>query len=376
MIPDTPETRQYLFINDFAKIRELFDISLPGEDAEESDLTEYLKYLGGSHEVYESEGALRPNLAARPSIAGMTSRDDPIHRDSIGFDQRNFEQTVLVTDLENRDLEIIRGRFDPVATEQAINGCSECPSHDGVIYNGVKLYIWGEDLAGDRKLRYRPPAFDTFGRGGRIAVTDDYVFRTIETHRIEMLIDATAGDRPSLAEFEEFRLIAAALDELDVYGALISIRTQSLGNYPLPFSLPFGNRLEYILERLDESPLLRPYRAFATAIGRDKDGHYMALVLVHENEVLAQENVGLIEKRLKDPGTLLRVDSKETFAEEVNLRSVESQVDGRVLVAKLRGDLSRKWTTWYFNNGPLWCMNEGRPVVKPSQISSLPFTRD
>ena len=141
---------------------------------------------------------------------------------------------------------------------------------------------------------------------------------------------------------------------MGVYAALITTRTQSLDNYPiLLISLPLGNRLEYILERLDESHLLRPYQAFATAIGRDKDGHYMALVLVHENGDLAKENVALIEKRLKDPETLSAVDSKKSFAEEVNLRSVESRVDGRVLVTKLRGDLSRQWKNWYFRNGPL-----------------------
>ena len=94
--------------------------------------------------------------------------------------------------------------------------------------HGIKFYSWGEDLAVDIKKIYAPPAFDRLGRGGRIAVLDEYVFRTLETRGMKRLIDVSLGRRDSLADVDEFRLLATGLDELNAYSGLLTDMTQGL----------------------------------------------------------------------------------------------------------------------------------------------------
>ena len=55
---------------------------------------------------------------------------------------------------------------------------------------------------------FAPPAFDRLGRGGRIMVQREYVYRTLMTESMEGLIDARLGERPTLRDVEEFRLLA------------------------------------------------------------------------------------------------------------------------------------------------------------------------
>ena len=69
LVPDTPETRSCVLINDYALIRELgFDIPLPGQGANESDMEEYYSYAPSPR------GKGIPDLAALaacPSNAGQ-----------------------------------------------------------------------------------------------------------------------------------------------------------------------------------------------------------------------------------------------------------------------------------------------------------------
>ena len=90
---------------------------------------------------------------------------------------------------------------------------------------GVTFYIWGEDLRGDLDIKFGLPAFDAQGRGGRIAVQDQYVFRTIETQAMRKLIDTSVGERRSLAEEEEFSLLAKVMTELRAYSLYLSDQT-------------------------------------------------------------------------------------------------------------------------------------------------------
>ncbi len=62
-IPDTSETRQLVLINDFALARELFDVELPGPDADEEALKEYLIDLLDPRNT---------GLARGPWISGFT----------------------------------------------------------------------------------------------------------------------------------------------------------------------------------------------------------------------------------------------------------------------------------------------------------------
>lgn len=112
-----------------------------------------------------------------------------------------------------------RGRFDPEATDSALESCSECPRPDRKEHGGIPFYAWGEDYKPDLTRSLNPPAFDQLGRGGRIAVQDCYVFRALGTGDMELLTDAHRDDTTSLADVEEFLLLASGMSELGDYTA-------------------------------------------------------------------------------------------------------------------------------------------------------------
>ena len=114
-------------------------------------------------------------------------------------------------------VDVLRGRFDPQATDVTLETCSECPAPSIEGHRGIPYYSWGEDYATNLERRHSPPAFDEVGRGGRIAVLDEYVIRTLGTSEMKAVIDAHLEEAPSLADVEEFQLLARGMSQLVVY---------------------------------------------------------------------------------------------------------------------------------------------------------------
>jgi hypothetical protein len=73
-----------------------------------------------------------------------------------------------------------------------------------------------------------PPAVDGFGRDGRIAVQEEYVFRTVETLGMKQIIAASLGQQPSLTDVPEFRLLATAMSDLGAHSVILTNKTQGL----------------------------------------------------------------------------------------------------------------------------------------------------
>ena len=161
-------------------------------------------------------------------------------------------------------LEVVRGRFDPTATADALAACAECPPPDIVTHNGVTFYSWGRDRAGELKERNSPPAFDHLGRSGRIAVSTDYVYRTVETPAMKALIEAQAGDGQSLADVDEFRLLGRTMFNLGVYAAFFSDQTHKISLVPNEKStMPaLPDYEEALIAEIGQSTLLLPYLVF------------------------------------------------------------------------------------------------------------------
>ena len=345
IIPDTPETRQMVVVNDYARIREVLNIQLPGPDANQDALEQYLLDISEKSNY---------GLAPSPFISGhdqygLFNLDQPRY---LAFDIREVDQTVQVGQPPSV-LEVVGGRFDPDATDRALKDCAACPAPDRQEQAGIKFYSWGEDLQLDISKQFSPPAFDQMGRGGRIAVLDDYVFRTVETPGMSALIDASRGNLPSLADAEEFRLLAQGMSKLAAYSILLSDMTQDIGKNPESWFS--GNetqedRLRLVALRKD-FPILRTYQAFGTGIGRDEAGPYMAVVLVHADERSATKNADLLRARFLEapplPSWVL-----EPFAGIVD--AVETETDGRLLLAKVRSQtLGSRWIAWFYQLYPL-----------------------
>ena len=344
-IPDTVDTRQWVIVNDYALAREVFNVPLPGPNADEDALSQYLLNI-------VVEASPRPSIG--PFISGhsesaIVQLDRPRY---LAFDLREVDQSVEAG-LPPAVLEVVRGRFDPAATDKALSACAECPIPDRQERHGVPFYSWGEDLLQNVESRFLPPAFDSFGRGGRIAVLDRYVFRTVETPGINALIDANGGNRRSLADVDEFRLLAKGMSTLESYSVLFSDMTQQVGGDIAWGLLGDGTQEERLrMAELQENfPILRSYQVFGTGAGRDEQGPYMAVVLVHADESSAIENAELLRARFLEAPPL-PTWHPEPFHGIV--KSVETQTDGRVLLAKVRGDeLGARWLLWMYQLYPL-----------------------
>ena len=168
--------------NDYSRARNAHGITLPGNDASNDELLDYMGLISDK------------GMATGPWISGTTeyATRQIENREHLGFDIRDIEQSVQAEYLPNV-LEAVRGRFDPDGTERALDHCTECPDADREEHSGVAFYSWGADLSEDLKKKFQPPAFDYLGRGGRIAVVDSYVFRTLDTERMRSLIEAYLG---------------------------------------------------------------------------------------------------------------------------------------------------------------------------------------
>jgi hypothetical protein len=115
LIPDTPENRFGLYISDYALARQVFDVFLPGPEADEALLLEYVRDLGITG---ESERAKATGVFAGPFISGLSEYYAKTlgMAKYLGFDNRNVDQSIFTGRLGSP--EVARGRFDPTATEQ------------------------------------------------------------------------------------------------------------------------------------------------------------------------------------------------------------------------------------------------------------------
>ena len=352
IIPDTPETRMGVFIHDYTLVRQMFDIPLPGPGDDEDSLEAYYDYY--------------PPLAKWGEIHPSTMEDvffSPFNPDRsimaenlqyLAFDVRNIDQILVTQTLGGPDPseDVVRGRFDPQATDAALSACSDCPEPSREEHRGIPYYSWGEDYAINFDMKFAPPAFDQLGRGGRIAVLDEYVFRTNGTSEMKALIDAHLNEAPSLADVEEIRLLAGGMSKLRAYTMFLSDKVQlwglsELAKRSLQEDAPQAD-IEAMEQKLVESgPLLRPYDAYGVGAAKDEDGAYTALVLVHADDASAEENVGLLRRRIEEGSSVWYVI---TWSDFIDVDTLEIKAEGRLLLARLRGDLAAISLAWVYQH--------------------------
>lgn len=349
-IPDSPEARIEVFINDYALARRLFDIPLPGPGDEDEALEEFYDWM--------------PPLGYDPEYPtpvfefGATSFFGPINhlqylRDNLqhlAFDARNLDQSISAG-VPPGGIDLEQGRFDPQAVERALEACSECSPFTREEHKGVTYYAWGEDgLIQEPDMQWAPPAFDRLGRGGRIAVFDDYLVRANTTREMHSMIDVMLKESRSLADAEEFRLLAGAMSELGAYVMMLSddVEAYTLDGLAVQTLGDDASRsdLDAIKQQVSEAvgdELLRTYVAYATGAGLDEGGAYMALALVHADPAAAEENVERLRMSIEAGRSLFY---GQPWTDSIDVGTSEFSSKGRVLLTKLRGDFFRSWLSW------------------------------
>ena len=329
-IPDNSQTRELIWLNDYARARDALGIPLPGDDADEETLIEYLFTI-----LSRDAG-----LAAGPFISGFSEFGISTldNRHALGFDVRNVDQSIMVV---APLLEVVKGRFDPRKIERSIEECSDCPTEGRVEYEGVEFYSWGEDNVISPSEGLLPPAFDQLGRGGCIAVSDSLVFRTVETPGMRALIRTHQGKEDSLADDENLALAAGRLDDLEVFSAVLIGDPEYFSLENLCSRYGYSDNCDLFGDKVKAANAggLTKYEVLGAGTGRDADGQFSTVILVYRDEDDAERSALQFEERLEEGSSIVHNISWSAVIPDADVRA-----EGRTVVAKLR---PRSATFWH-----------------------------
>ena len=113
-IPDTPEVRREVYINDYALVRQMFDIPLPGPGDDEDALAEFYERPPPTGFEGEADDPPVPGFGAI-SFFGPFNQYRNITAENLqhlAFDVRSMDQSFVALALPVT-LDVVRGRFDP-----------------------------------------------------------------------------------------------------------------------------------------------------------------------------------------------------------------------------------------------------------------------
>lgn len=382
LMPDTPETRAQVWVNDlhaFWGLWERVGVERPvdedGADAYRERRDEMILRLRAS-------GVSAGDLLTTDSPAWVAGLGDSGHFTSVDFfpyagvDARDADSTIrtggqgmspgFVTVQD--PLEIALGTYDAGAITDAIAHCGECARSRPGDRAGLAYMAWGDDFeAGSRGSRMKGPFFDYFGQGGRVAVFDGAIYRALSTEGIEQLIDARAGSVANLAQDANYRLAAAGLTALNAYSAIVSstdfsfsglrrnLRSiciardtkgasggpavlEAAGSSPTTATSvcqASGHPGSEGLAVARTSPPMKPFEmaAFGKIWDPERTATDSAIVVIHRSDQEARENVELLLRRLAQT----RVpDGVSIYADEIE--RVEIETIGPVLLARVVTD--------------------------------------
>ena len=331
-IPDTSDTRLQLFICDYARIKQIYDISPPLSDADDEAMEEYILEL-----ALDESTNLR--FSSPSFISGMGplryAPSSPIRRQNIGFGPLDVDVDISAG-TEPHAWEVIKGSFDLSVIEDAMNQYDESVTPEVGSYKGIVTYDWGPGSWSGHRLS--PPAFNNFSQGGTIAVQNDYILRASDMDNMKLMINASQGGGTSLADNPDFSLMATALSEMGAYSCRLT--DQALWEHGV-------GRLSITYDDITEEAataavgqFLNPYRTYACGIGEDAEGPSITIVLVYDNPHQASSDVDALEQQIESGVSLSTdkpwrdiIDSFDIWAEGCSLR------------AKLRGDIVSEWNT-------------------------------
>ena len=302
LVPDVPDSRTALTVNDLAGLRAATGVELPAADSSRDAVSKYVMDLA----VGNNEKGGRQIHDGRQWLSGFHAYSDQVTTfPYMGFDARNAEQVALFgAGLGVR--EVLLGSYDPEVTAQQLAVCAECEQAETVEHSGAEYLSWGQDFAQNLRSQLKPPAFDFLGRGGRIWVAGGSAARTLATAHMEEIIDAALDQAPSLLDDLDYRLAARTLADRGAVTATFSSTDHSFDTVYQQVSRVLASDAfpvtpEELADQLSMAPLLLPFEvaAVGTSLAPDESGRTTTvLVLVHESEEEAEEGVGRLRQRI------------------------------------------------------------------------------
>ena len=279
---------------------------------------------------------------------------DELWKATVGFTASDVDYSIYSGSLPMDYYEAVYGRFN---REEIDNAARTGPGNEGVeivSYAGQEFYSWG----GDRDVNIsKRSGIRPLGRGHRLALLDNFVFWEMTTAQMKDMIDAYEGNILSLADNEDYQLLAEKLVEDNTSSAFFSGESHSMSHYyevnPREKLEEMENDyMERLFQGLDYEPLLKPFRAMATGAGQDENGYYMVIVLANEDEFTAEENAALLEQRIKNVKLAFPNPNDTSTYWEDAITNMEIGNDGRLTTAKLYGNVYYRWK--FFQIQGMW----------------------
>jgi hypothetical protein len=342
MLPDGDGHLLEVYLNDFARAARLAGLQPPPHTANDVALREYMTGLRGT------------SITNSGLLSGVDEYQEQAiaRRKYLAFGVGEVTHTALIWNPPVH-FELVLGKFDPSATEAALNACGDCvmpPVRE--THQGVPFYAWGDDFRQSIRDRFKPPAFDQLGRGGRIALQPNFAYRTLGTEEMHWAIEASQRTRASLADVTAYTAMASALESLGAYTLYLTNDTSAQTGFGEQMTglITGEDADEATKNALDPAYLLRPYLAAALGAGRDEAGPYMTVGLLHPNPELAAENVARLPERIKNTASIRQNRPwRELWGE------VEARAEGHYLFARIRrlSDDPLDWLVWWMRTDSL-----------------------
>ncbi|MFC1946381.1 hypothetical protein ACFLXY_00520 [Chloroflexota bacterium] len=296
------------------------------------------------------DSPVSPELIAHNNIPlfARGAYSDEEWKETVGFTINDVTESIMASAGPPDEYQAIRGNFTAEEIRYAaMNG----PLNEHLEvkqYGEYEYYSWGEDRG--IHLEWRSNVRN-LGRGHRLAYVDGFALWMLWTDGLEEMIDAYEGTIPSLADNEDYKLLAVELEKMNTDTALFSARPTSISEFREMFSENLdeleqkGNDEQ--LEAFENEPLLKPFLSFATGAGQDERGSYMVIILLNEDEKTAKENASLLERRLNEsimyPYISNPADGSKKWTDDEAIEVMEVDHNGRFTTVKLYGRVFISW---------------------------------
>lgn len=326
------ETEQFvLVLNDFTKVQEALGISPADFPGGEDGVVDYVLTIRGP-----SDNRL-DLISSLPAITGFgsflnTGNMGLEGRKYFGFDFRDVSSSAVLNvapESADRKIQVTLGEISGELASDLLAACGECIQPELPVHNGVEYQAWSRNT---RRARDLPPLFGANVFPTRLIINDGVALQAIDDAGIEALIDLSLGLSDSMADDDDIVALVTAMDEYEASVVVISSPGFTLDKLLERYAT---YEIPEIEEFATMAPLLWPYLAAATGVGRDAEGLFNVVALVHESEGAAQENAARLPVRIRDV-VQQRSSRLGLVRWSEQIASVETVVDGRVLIARLR----------------------------------------
>jgi len=277
------------------------------------------------------------------------SYSDEEWKNTLGFTRDDVTAAIIASAGPPLEYQAVYGTFTAEDIETAAKTGPLQEYLEIKTHNGYEYFSWGEDMGIHMSPEWRSN-IRNLGRGHRLAYVDGFALWMIWTEGIDDMIDAYAGNIPSLADREDYQLLAAELKKMDTVTAFFSADVLSVGELSERVNTDYtGSAFE---EAINNEPLLKPFISFATGAGEDKDGRFMVIILVNPDEKTAKANVSLLEARIKEAETYPHITNPDMrnkkWTDDGAIESMKITSKGHLTIAKLYSEVISSWKYFHY----------------------------